>query len=95
MTLLSSHRTSDAEGIRHDPNGRLQGVDGRRRVPPGALPSMTDDRKQRLSLHRSGGTDPGLATLPSTADETRGSSNLATTPYAGNVSSDTRAGRSG
>ena len=56
---------------------------------------MTDDRKQRLSLHRSGGTDSRLSTLPSTADDTRGSSNLATTPYAGNVSSDTRAGRSG
>ncbi len=57
---------------------------------------MTDrDRRQRTSLDRSGGTDPGLATLPKTADETRGSSNLATIPYAGNVSSDTRAGIAG
>ncbi len=56
---------------------------------------MTDDRRQSISRDRSGGTDPGLATLPTTADETGGSSNLATTPYAGNVSNDTRAGRSG
>jgi hypothetical protein len=53
---------------------------------------MTDDRKRRIALHRSGGTGPGLATLPSTADATCGSSNLATTPYAGNISGDTRAG---
>lgn len=54
---------------------------------------MTDrDRRQWAFPDRSGGPDPGLATLPKTADETHGSSNLATTPYAGNVSSDTRAG---
>ncbi len=56
---------------------------------------MTHDRRQRDSLDRSGGPAIGLATLPMTADATRGSSNLATTPYAGDVSSDTRAGRSG
>jgi hypothetical protein len=33
--------------------------------------------------------------LPMTADATRGSSNLATIPRAGNISSDTRAGRRG
>lgn len=33
--------------------------------------------------------------LPMTADAARGSSNLATTPRAGNISSDTRAGRPG
>jgi hypothetical protein len=54
---------------------------------------MTDDRKQRIALDRSGRTDPRPDTLPSTADATRGSSNLVTTPYAGNVSGDTRAGR--
>lgn len=39
-------------------------------------------------------TDPRTsgATLPSTADPTRGATNLATIPYAGNISSDTRAG---
>lgn len=57
---------------------------------------MTDrDRKQRASLDRSGGTDPGLATLPKTADDCRGSSNLATIPFAGNISNDTRAGTPG
>jgi hypothetical protein len=35
------------------------------------------------------------STLPMTADATRGSSNLATVPRAGNISSDTRAGTSG
>ena len=35
------------------------------------------------------------STLPMTADATRGSSNLATVPRAGNVSSDTRAGATG
>ena len=37
-------------------------------------------------------TAPNLAM---TADRSRGASNLATVPRAGNVSSDTRAGRSG
>lgn len=32
------------------------------------------------------------ATLPKTADETHGSTNLATIPRAGNISTDTRAG---
>jgi hypothetical protein len=35
------------------------------------------------------------SSLPITADATRGSSNLATIPRAGNISSDTRAGRRG
>jgi hypothetical protein len=35
------------------------------------------------------------STQPMTADATRGSSNLATVPRAGNISSDTRAGTSG
>lgn len=35
------------------------------------------------------------STLPTTADATRGSGNLATIPRAGNVSSDTRAGAAG
>lgn len=57
---------------------------------------MTDrNRSQRASLGRSVRTDERSSTLPKTADDTRGSSNLATTPYAGNVSSDTRAGSPG
>ena len=35
------------------------------------------------------------STLPMTADATRGSSNLATVPRAGTISSDTRAGMPG
>ncbi len=54
-----------------------------------------DDRSQRMTPGRSDGTDLGLAALPTTADASRGSSNLATTPYAGNVSGDTRAGTLG
>lgn len=38
---------------------------------------------------------PVVSSLPKTADAGRGSSNLATTPRAGNISSDMRAGRSG
>lgn len=54
---------------------------------------MTDHaRRPRTSLDRSARTDARLSTLPKTADDTRGSGNLATTPYAGNVSNDTRAG---
>ena len=41
---------------------------------------------------RSTETLVGVCVLPETADETRGSSNLATVPRAGNLSSDTRAG---
>lgn len=33
--------------------------------------------------------------LPITADQSRGASNLATVPFAGNISTDTRAGRAG
>jgi len=36
-----------------------------------------------------------VSDLAKTADATRGTSNLATVPRAGNLSSDTRAGRSG
>ncbi len=36
-----------------------------------------------------------VSSLPKTVDASRGSSNLATTPRAGNISSDMRAGRSG
>jgi hypothetical protein len=36
-----------------------------------------------------------VTSLASTADESRGASNLATVPRAGNISSDTRAGRAG
>ena len=55
---------------------------------------MTDqDRRRRGFLDRS---DPATASaLPKTADESRGASNLATTPFAGNISTDTRAGRAG
>lgn len=48
------------------------------------------DRKRHTMLDRSGSARG--ATLPKTADETRGTSNLATTPFAGNISTDTRAG---
>lgn len=51
------------------------------------------DRKRRTSLDRSDRTS--ASSLPMTADVTRGSSNLATTPYAGNISTDTRAGIAG
>jgi hypothetical protein len=36
-----------------------------------------------------------LSTLPATVDATRGSSNLATIPRSGNISTDARAGRFG
>ncbi len=56
---------------------------------------MTDRR--RTPAPESGrrfGTTP-VPSLASTADATRGASNLATVPRAGNISSDTRAGRAG
>jgi hypothetical protein len=56
---------------------------------------MTDRRNPE---HLTGRSVLGLdkaPTLPVTADQSRGSSNLATTPRAGNISSDTRAGRPG
>ncbi len=57
---------------------------------------MTDQhRTQRASLDRSVRADRHSSTLPNTADATRGSSNLATIPRAGNISSDTRAGLAG
>jgi hypothetical protein len=41
---------------------------------------------------RSNGSPVGGLTLPLTADQTAGMSNLATVPRAGNISTDTRAG---
>ena len=57
---------------------------------------MSDRRRQPPIVGRrsDGGPLPDVS-LPATADPTRGSSNLATTPRAGNISSDTRAGRAG
>jgi hypothetical protein len=53
-------------------------------------------RLDRGRPHRSGRSDDPRtsgATLPITADQAHGTTNLATIPYAGNISSDTRAGR--
>ena len=44
---------------------------------------------------RSTWTAVAVPLLPKTADATRGSSNSVTTPRAGNMSTDTRAGRPG
>jgi hypothetical protein len=56
-------------------------------------PSVTNDRRHPdRRIHRS---DVALVTclsLPQTADQSRGSNNLATTPRAGNISTDMRAG---
>ncbi len=41
---------------------------------------------------RSDRTRSSVPALPTTADETRGTTNLATIPRAGNISTDTRAG---
>lgn len=60
------------------------------------MPSVSNDRRQRdLRNGRSDRTLEGVSSLPSTADASRGSGNLATRPSDGNVSSDTRAGRPG
>ncbi len=57
------------------------------------MSSVSNDRRQRdLSNGRSDRALVGVSSLPSTADASRGSSNLATRPRAGNISSDTRAG---
>jgi len=56
---------------------------------------MTDRRRSPASEtgRRNGILEvPGL---PTTADASRGTSNLVTVPRAGNLSTDTRAGRSG
>jgi hypothetical protein len=56
---------------------------------------MTDRRRSPApeSGRRKG--IPEIPNLASTADASRGTSNLATVPRAGNLSSDTRAGRPG
>jgi hypothetical protein len=57
---------------------------------------MSDQRRQPEPWsRRSYGVGDTVSMLPITADASRGSSNLATIPRAGNVSSDTRAGRPG
>jgi hypothetical protein len=56
---------------------------------------MTDRRRSPASeTGRRNGT-PEVPDLPKTADATRGMSNLASVPRAGNLSTDTRAGRAG
>jgi hypothetical protein len=56
---------------------------------------MTDHRNPEHLTGRSARNRTPVPALPVTADQSRGSSNLATTPRAGNLSTDTRAGRSG
>jgi hypothetical protein len=59
------------------------------------MPSVNDDRRHRDPfIGRSDRALEGATALPNTADDTRGSSNLATRPRAGNISTDTRAGTS-
>ena len=57
---------------------------------------MPDRRRQPWTQDRrsEGGLVPA-GSLPTTADATCGSTNLATVPRAGNISSDTRAGGAG
>jgi hypothetical protein len=50
-------------------------------------------RTPRIGIARSDWTSLGVLPLPATADATHGSSNLATVPRAGNISSDMRAGK--
>jgi hypothetical protein len=54
---------------------------------------MTQRRNPEHLTGRSSRTLGRVPCLPMTADQSRGSSNLATVPRAGNLSSDTRAGR--
>lgn len=57
---------------------------------------MTNQIRHRP--HRTDRSDPAVITalaLPSTADASRGTTNLATVPRAGNISTDTRAGTHG
>lgn len=56
---------------------------------------MADHRNPEHLTGRSATILLGIAPLPMTADQSRGSSNLATIPRAGNISSDARAGRPG
>jgi hypothetical protein len=53
---------------------------------------MRIDRYRPARSGRSDDPRTSGATLPSTADAARGATNLATIPFAGNISSDTRAG---
>jgi len=55
---------------------------------------MTDRRRPAHTAARSA-TGHRLPSLPATADASRGTTNLATVPFAGNISTDTRAGRRG
>jgi len=55
---------------------------------------MTDHRNPERKTGRSAWSHEAAPPLPMTADKSRGSSNLATRPRAGNISTDTRAGRS-
>jgi hypothetical protein len=60
------------------------------------ISSVSNDlRQQDPRIGRSDGALESDSTLPSTQDETRGSTNLATRPRAGNISTDMRAGRPG
>jgi hypothetical protein len=56
---------------------------------------MTDRRNPDHLTGRSHRSLDRLLSLPMTADQSRGSSNLATIPRSGNISTDTRAGRAG
>ena len=56
---------------------------------------QSSDRSNRMNGRRGQAMDAIASSLPSTADATRGGSNAMTTPRAGNISSDTRAGRPG
>ena len=56
---------------------------------------MTDHRTPAHLTGRSRRNLDDGSSMLQTADKSRGSSNLSTIPRAGNVSSDTRAGRSG
>jgi hypothetical protein len=58
------------------------------------MPSVSNDhRQQDPRIGRSDAVLESTSSLPSTQDETRGSTNLATRPRAGNISTDMRAGR--
>jgi hypothetical protein len=56
---------------------------------------MWDQRRHPLDRTARSDRHVLVSSLPATADVTRGSSNLATIPRAGNISTDTRAGSSG
>jgi len=60
------------------------------------VPSVSNDLRQKdPRIGRSDEALNGVSSLLSTQDETRGSTNLATRPRAGNISTDMRAGRPG